>query len=147
MKEITNLERLKTGTLYAVSAGDYSDYRVIAIFSSRELAEEYMQAVSDETYNRIEEYELNPPDASFINAGYSVWEVPMLIDGTTERVHRTNSTSFDIGNVGHKIWKRSESIGLKDVLRSSVWAKTEQHAIKIVNEKRTQMIAEGLWPS
>jgi hypothetical protein len=37
--------------------------------------------------------------------------------------------------------------GIPDALQADVWAKNEQHAVKIVNEKRAQMIANGEWES
>jgi hypothetical protein len=139
---------MKTKTIYAVNSGSYSDYSIDALFSSKELAEDYMAKVKDGDYNDIEEFQLDPPDADFIKRGYSVWSVHMLKDGTTERItHGTDS--YDIGNAGsHIIWKRSTAPayrgkGVLDILISDVWAKTEKHAIKIVNEKRAQMIASG----
>jgi hypothetical protein len=35
--------------------------------------------------------------------------------------------------------------GFPDVLNATVWAKDAKHAAKIVNEYRTQMIANGEW--
>jgi hypothetical protein len=136
--------------IYAVSSGSYSDYRVDALFSSRKLAEEFMSLVNDNDYNDIEEYELDPPTANLIKRGYSVWRVHMLKDGTTERVERMGNDKYDVTNIGHSIWERTKAPayrgkGIPDILTSTVWAKTGKQAVKIVNEKRTQMIAEGKW--
>lgn len=136
--------------VFAVSSGSYSDYRVNAIFSSKELAQEYMNAVKDSDYNEIEEYTLDPPTADLIRRGYLVWNVLMLHDGTTERVTRTENGLYDVDAPRHWIWKRTEAPaykgkGIPDALQSSVWAKTEKQAVKIANEKRAQMIANGEW--
>jgi hypothetical protein len=136
--------------IYAVSSGSYSDYRIDALFSSRKLAEDFMATITDGDYNDIEEYEIDPPTVDLMRRGYSVWRVHMLKDGTTERVERMGNDKYDVTNMGHRIWERTKAPaykgkGIPDILTSSVWAKTEQQAVKIVNEKRTQMIAEGKW--
>jgi len=143
-------------TIYAVSSGSYSDYRVNALFSSKKLAKEFIEAMEKDTiyggdYNDIEEYELDPPTVDFIKRGYSVWNVLMLQDGTVERTHKTDNDKYDIGDVGScRIWERTKAPAYRgkdilDALNMKVWAKTEQAAIKIVNEKRAQMIAAGKW--
>lgn len=134
--------------VYAVSSGYYSDYRVNAIFSTKELAEEFKRLIPDEKYNDIEEYELDPVTADNVKRGYSVYSIYMLKDGSVEHVEKKDNGFYK--EIGHELWKRSEASlyhgkKMPDVLTSIVWAKTEEHAIKIVNEHRTQMIANGQW--
>lgn len=136
--------------VYAVNAGSYSDYRVEAIFSTRKLAEAFMKAVPESDYNEIAVFELNPPTADLIKRGYKIWQVHMLIDGTTEIVHKTDTDLYAVTTTGHSIWRRTQAPayrgkGIPDILTSTVWAKTEKQAIKIVNEHRVQMIANGEW--
>ena len=133
--------------IFAVNSGHYSDYSVDALFSTRKKAEEFMAIVACGDYNEIEEYEIDPPSADKLKRGYSVWMVLMLKDGNTERVEATDNDSYDVASVGHYIWKRSENKfkPMLDCLSAHVWAKTEKQAIKITNEKRTQMIASGEW--
>lgn len=136
--------------IYAVSSGSYSGYRIDAIFSSRKLAEEFISLVKHDDYNGVEEYQLDPPAADLIKRGYSVWRVLMLKDGTTERIDRTENNKYDVENIGHTLWERTKAAayqkkGLPDILTSNVWAKTGKQAVKIVNEKRKQMIVEGKW--
>jgi hypothetical protein len=142
--------------IYAVSSGDYSDYRVNALFSSKKLAEEFIEVMQKDNlyggdYYGIEEYELDPPTVDLIKRGYSVWSVLMLQDGTVERTHKTDNDKYDVSNAGFcRIWERTKAPafkgkGIPDALNMKVWAKTEQAAIKIVNEKRAQMIAMGEW--
>ena len=57
--------------IYAVNSGSYSDYRVVALFSTPERAQEFMAAVPDSDYNGVEEFELNPDTADLIKRGYS----------------------------------------------------------------------------
>lgn len=140
---------MRTITVYVVSSGVYSDYGVNAIFSSRKLAEEFISAAPDPDYNTIEEYPLNPPTSNLIKRGYSIWQILMLRDGTTERIEKTETKNMTKMS-HHWLWKRTTAMafkgkGIPDVLNSMVWAKTEKQAIKIVNEKRTQMIANNEW--
>lgn len=133
--------------IYAVNAGSYSDYRVVALFSTPELAQEFMAAVPDFNYNDVEEFELNPDTADLIRRGYSLWSVHMLRNGDTERVYQEDLNSYGVLDVGHRIWRRTPAHmpSVPDILRSTVWAKTEDAAVKIVNEHRVQMIASGEW--
>lgn len=137
--------------IYAVNSGCYSDYRIVALFSTPERAQEFMAAVPDSDYNDVEEFELNPDTADMIKRGYSLWSVHMLRDGNTERVSQRRDLSlYDVGDVGHRIWRRTQAPayqgrGIPDILTSTVWAKSEKAAVKIVNEHRAQMIASGEW--
>lgn len=136
--------------IYAVNSGAYSDYRVVALFSTPERAQEFMAAVPDSDYNEIEEFELDPNTADLIRRGYSIWTVHMLRNGDTERVARNDPEVYAVTNVGHRIWRRTQAPayvgkGIPDILTSTVWAKSETQAVKIVNEHRVQMIASGEW--
>ena len=109
-----------------------------------------MAAVPDSGYNEIEEFELDPNTANLVRRGYSVWTVHMLRDGTTERVLRRKASAYEVTNIGHRIWRRTQAPaykgkGIPDCLTSKVWAKSEDGAVKIVNERRAQMIASGEW--
>jgi len=136
--------------IYAVNSGCYSDYRIAALFSTPELAQEFMDAVPDSDYNRVEEFDLNPDTADLIKRGYSLWTVHMLSGGDPELVERKDLSLYGIGDVGHRIWRRTQAPayagkGIPDILTSTVWAKSETQAVKIVNEHRAQMIASGEW--
>jgi|JI10StandDraft_1071094.scaffolds.fasta_scaffold1460494_1 hypothetical protein len=136
--------------IYAVNSGSYSDYRVVALFSTPERAQEFMAAVPDSDYNGVEEFELNPDTADLIKRGYSLWLVHMLRDGNTERVEQLKLSLYGVDDVGHHIWRRTQapaykSRGIPDCLTSTVWAKSEEAAVKIVNEYRARMIASGEW--
>ena len=135
--------------VYAVSTGIYSDYSVVAIFTTMELAQDFMDAVPSDYYNDVEEFDLNPDTANLIKQGYSPWSVHMLRDGTTEKVSRYEPSAHNTASE-FNIWRRSKAMaykgkGIKDALACYVMAKSAEHAIKIVNEKRIQMIANGEW--
>jgi len=136
--------------VYAVSSGSYSDYRVNATFSTKKLAEEFMRYVPGNDYNGIEEYEIDPSTPDIIKRGYAIWSVLMLRNGNVECVEKIETTPYSVENIRHTIWWRTKAPaykgkGIPDILTSTVWAKTEKQAVKIVNEHRAQMIANGEW--
>ena len=132
-------------TVYLVSSGCYSDYRVRAVFNDREMAEEFVERFSgiddydDKMY--VEEWKLNP-DIPQIRAGLVAFQVKMARDGTTIEARPLE----DI--------ERSDYIGApsacnRDYGRGFMicrhYAKDTKHAVKIANEKRVQLIANGEW--
>lgn len=130
--------------VYMLEDGDYSDYHVIGIYSTRDRA----KTVSAKVGGTIREMPMNPGYDDICN-GFTPWQVWMLRDGTTERVMGREPSGYDIGDEC-RVWRRSEAPayrgkGIPDCLDATVWARDEQHAVKIVNEKRAQMIAEGKW--
>jgi len=137
-------------TIYAVNSGCYSDYHVVALFSSKEKAQAFMTAVPDDDYNEIEEFQLDPPTADLIRRGYWQWHIRMLRDGTVEHAMKADTAcSSYTPTPYHAIWRRSQTMHppytRPDCLQSTVMAKNEKHAIKIANEHRVQLIATGQW--
>ena len=142
--------------VYAVTAGCYSDYRVIAVFTSAELAEEFMATVPSGDdyggYNKIEEFHLNPKTSDLIKRGYAHWQIFMLRDGSVERAVLSDVDSGLLECEPARIWERSKSRwrmhkDKPDCLKANVWAKNEASAVKIANEYRIRMIALGEWKS
>lgn len=155
-------------TLYVVTAGEYSDYHIVAIYDDRKLAE----AVGGRC---IEEFPLNP-GRNQLCAGLRPHEIEMARDGVVLCVKRTNTDSWDADLDAHltsewslfprggAYWKmevprygfescraRYEALchwrsKLSQSLTIKVMARDEEHAVKIANEKRTQLIATEQWP-
>ncbi len=107
----------------------------------------------EESYERatVAEWPLDP-GVEAINKGLSPFVVLMLRDGTTEQV-RMDTDDFEY-TLDDKptIWRRStapinkgKKVVPQDCLMARVFAKDDKHAIKIVNEYRTRMIAKGEW--
>jgi hypothetical protein len=123
-------------SVWAIEDGEYSDYHVVGVFSSRENAELVLGHLDS---GDIAEWDLDPGIDS-LNAGLSRYYVHMLRDGT---VRESRACKFEIEEYEHlnPDPRHQPTFGL----RISVFAKDEAHAIKIANEKRTQAIAEGRW--
>jgi len=136
--------------IYAVNAGSYSDYRIIAIFSTMEKANEFMAAVPSRDYNDVEIFDLDPNTSDLIKRGYAIWRINMLKDGTTESITKSDADIYSVTRTGTTMWWRTKAPfykdkGVPDCLISTVWAKTEKQAVKIANEHRLKMIALGQW--
>lgn len=125
--------------VFLVTRGDYSDYRVCAVFTDKKLAQKYIDSF-EKAYDefRIENYKLNPFSKE-LKADYKPYFLRMKKDGTCTEIYVKDSSygfeSEDL-DVGFDIHKD---------MYLSVFAKDEKHAIKIANEKRVQLIAENRW--
>ena len=141
-----------TKKVYVVTTGEYSDYSICTIFSTMEKAEQYTKYFNkdaDYTGYDIEEYELDPVSDTVYRENKRLYAVQMWKDGEIRQAYITNPSyhnpGFEFepyGNIGIKA-RPDDSI----ILCSYCWAKSEEHAIKITNEKRGQLIALNQWPT
>jgi len=110
--------------VYITTKGNYSDYRITAVFSNRELAEKYPHK------DEIEEYEVDEPFEVFHNITITMKE------------------NGDIVNINHNIDTENNE-GFKHYYNNYIiWivnTNDTKRAIKIVNEKRIQILANDLW--
>ncbi len=141
-------------TIWVIEKGSYSDYRVVGVYSTKANAQAMCDRINkDEEYERAEiaEWSLDP-GVEAINQGLEVYLVWMLRDGTVEKIQReSGGDEFQWAlNENLTVWRRANAPAYKgknvqDCLHGRVFAKDEQHAIKIANERRTQLIANGQW--
>jgi len=129
------MERTEGTTIWLVSDGSYSDYHVLGIYSTHELAVAAKEAHN--AYNEIEEWELDqiPPGPP----GLFYWHVAMDRAGNStsaKRVSNVRATPFSCA------WAPYRD---NDRVSFFAWAADEQHAVKIANERRTALIASGQW--
>ena len=125
--------------VYLVTTGDYSDYRVSAAFSTKDLAQAYIDVggMSVQSYGndaRIEEFEMDEPN----DWGY-VTSVYMLRNGKswglgTCWVHRPHPEQ--------ELYQFTRD---SKALRCKVLTWFHERAIKVTNELRIRLIAEGEW--
>lgn len=124
--------------VFLVTRGDYSDYRVCAVFTEKALAEKYIDSFKGNSYNefRIENYTLNPYQYELKN-DYKPFFLRMTKEGNCIEINvKDSSSGFEDEGivVGFDIHKN---------MYISIFAKDETHAIKIANEKRVQLIAKN----
>ena len=134
-------------SVWVIESGDYSEYHVVGVFSSKENAETVMVAIKDEDAS-ISEWELHP-GVEDLRAGHRLFEVFMLRNGDAEKVYEENLQYSNLSPTAF-IWRRSQASvykgsGIPDCMRASVWAQDATQAIKAANEKRAQLIAIGEW--
>jgi len=120
-------------TIYILTEGDYSDYHIVGVYSTKELAEE---AQSLYQYSQIEEYGLDyipqhPP-------GMSAWIVQISdgklddlytqqVNAFEETIPRENEYKYHNGETGYFVY---------------CWAVDKDHAEKIALDKYYQHSAQ-----
>lgn len=141
-------------TLYVVTSGEYSDYRIVGIFDDERLALALCNPDADPatTYGpRIETWELNH-NADRIRAGLKKFRVALWRDGSVRYVY---DDAFDDvtseASAGSLVWRGERqpdgSYQQRAYFEVSVVARTEDQAIKAANERRAQYLAAGgYWP-
>ena len=125
-------------TIYVVTQGEYSDYRIVAVYDTKDAAEYHMEHLTGEYYDdvNVEEYELNPRGA-FLKGGLRPFRITMTREGNTSHIEKCG---VEYASNGHVNLDPHGSNG-----RFCVLARNEQHAVKIANERRTRLIADGIW--
>ena len=129
-----------TKTIYVVTRGEYSDYDIEALFSEVENAEQfvkYYNATNRYDEARIEERELDAI-SEYSPKGMNFYSVVMDRNGDADEPHI--QSWMDTPYVSH-MWHARKG----EWLHMTVAARDKEHAIKIVNEKRAQLIATEQW--
>jgi len=124
--------------IFVVTSGQYSDYGIAGIYSSKEKAEEAKKLFNAD--NGIAEWELDAVPKH--EKGTYYWSVEMDKEGNTQNVELQDASH------ANKKWDWSPyGDAEKKLVYFGVWAKDENHAVKIANEKRGMLIASGEWTS
>lgn len=118
--------------VYLVTDGAYSDYRVLGIFSTRARANRAKTLYN--AYNDIDVIELD--------------EVPNKPRGLLPYGVRIRYENSDVIGVDRMSVERFDTGWIYFTYHTQhfsfhVWAKNEEHAIKIAAEKRAQVLANG----
>jgi len=124
--------------IYLVSTGEYSDYDVLGAFSTEKKAEDFCSTFHSDRPD-IREYVLDKFD-DIIEAcrDKKVFCVEMaLVDGAVKRVKEETG----------ELWATQMVLENKVVIANAfiiarVFANDEKHAVKIVAERRTQVVVK-----
>lgn len=124
-------------TVYVVTSGEYSEYSIEALFSTQELAKQYIVRLGEEnnypSYRRIEEYDLDGTDVDWLNGKKDLYYV------------RLSLGSADVLSVEKKIYQPKEEewefmrLGER-ILFTAVMADTEERAVKVAMERRSMWL-------
>jgi hypothetical protein len=124
--------------IYVVSRGSYSDYRVEALFSTEEKADNYISATKARNHSWNdpfkEEFVLDCPRKIWTKKYVSIEKNGAAL------VYYTDVDIYD--RPGFNGWDNTKS---PPALNWIVQTKSDKRAIKVANEKRAQIIALGLW--
>ncbi len=128
--------------VYVVTDGMYSDFHVVAMFSTQKKADAFTKLLN---YDEAYEWELDPPVAEKAAVGLDCWRVVMLRDGTVKKAKKQTGSDRH-----HRAWHR---IDLKDywnpdrppLLIVLCFARDKEHAIKIAGDIRPRSIVDGEW--
>jgi len=140
-------------TVYLVTDGCYSDYRVLAAFSARKAAEEYRRAL-DSSYAEVEAFAVDISPSEW----YGI-TVEMFRDGTVGGIsEKSTQRPFALnGRRMPSVSQRYRGVRMPDgstpdgsprlelCLIHTVFTSDPEHAIKVTNELRTRLVAEGRW--
>ena len=116
--------------VYIVTEGSYSERYIVAVFSTVELAENYV-ALSDKTGSDcdIEPYEVDEITESYIT--------------TCVGMHKNGKVFSSYRNINGKVGLLE--FDYDDTFWWSVKTEDKERAIKVTNEKRVQILAMNLW--
>jgi hypothetical protein len=120
-----------------VEQGEYSAYNVVGVFSTPEAAALMATACNRErpVYEAmVAEWPLDP-HVEDLRRGLVEWQVRVRRDGHVDLVEPSS-----LYGIERDTWLTSEA------LADCVWARDATHAVKIMNERRAQIVANGQWP-
>lgn len=126
---------MKENKVYVVTAGEYSDYRIEGVFSSREKAEEYINHSTDQDLNGIDEWVL---DEKKPDKGEKIFEVTSSFDKIDFHISGREHNPVEYKDLMqyYITWNRSHNI------RFYIYTDTRERAIKIASERLRQIKAE-----
>lgn len=126
--------------VFIVTDGYYSDYKIIGVYSSKKSAQEVIDSFSDLNESQIEEWGIDTV-LSFPK-GMKCYFLRMTKEGKAYDIDEGRNTIMALeyalkkymgfGSGGHDLF-------------CNVLAKDKEHAVKIVNEKRIQLIESNRW--
>jgi hypothetical protein len=132
-------------SVWVIEQGAYSDYRVVGVFTTKESADKMAALINEgESYDlaEVDEWPLDP-GAEDLNQGRRTFSVQMLKDGTVEKAEPCGPSPLNLAGwvtqYTRSHWNPHSGVN------AVVWAADEKHAVKIVNEHRVRIIAQGEW--
>lgn len=121
--------------IYIVTKGAYSDYHIVGVYSTPEIAERYKNLEPGADAD-IEEWDIDVL-YSPLEHGYKFWYVSFDKEGNVDYITETNmAEDGEAARNEYYIHTRGITFHL--------YAKDREHAIKIASEKRFMILANGI---
>lgn len=129
---------MKKKTIFIVTSGEYSNYSIDAVFSQKPDAEAYCKQPGWSQYGppEIEEWEMDAL-VKPIRAGYVNYFIRMAQNGDVLDTWTRPA--------GQQVLGRTYGFDIHKNLIMEIDTKSQEHAVKIANDIRRQIIAEGTW--
>lgn len=125
--------------IYIVTSGEYSDYHICAVFSTREKAEEYVQ-IHGTDYG-IEEYDLDEE----IKREVKLWRVAVAIKNNEIIIIEPCPTEYRVEEMTDTCYINADWYG-EPIMYFYVQSETMDRAIKIASERFAAVKAnEYIW--
>ena len=126
--------------IFILSEGSYSDFHIVGAAEDKETAE----LLSEKWDCGYEEYKLNTrEDAKYIQ-NKTLYNVTVWENGNSE-VEKYCSQEGDARQEPVFCFWDGMYVGIEPIVIINCWADSPEHAVKIANEKRIQMMADGTW--
>jgi hypothetical protein len=135
--------------VWILSAGSYSSWTIVGVFDSNEKLEEFktlhpkLECSYLDDYNEPETYEVNEP-LDMVAKGMWPYNVSMGWDDGKAWAdkHHVPVIMQEEGEVPpYERGLEYKGVYHQKTIRMVVWATSEEHAIKIVSEKRREVLA------
>jgi hypothetical protein len=132
--------------VYIVTHGSYSDYGLEGVFSSREKAQEYIDHETKDNeyseFNDILEVEVDNVYNLKVRDNYKHYTINIDIDGNIW-TDIGGYSWFDLTN--KRLYNHFYTIYRDNSIFFNIVTKDKEHAIKIANDKRAELIALNQW--
>lgn len=136
--------------VYVVTSGEYSDFGIEQVFSTKEKAQNFIDLSkeygNDSINDEIDEYDLDP---DFGVPHYHKFKYFYFVEMDKEgNIKHCNKTHLDIMNPEvekEMLYLTKDYLNKKSVLNAIINANDKEHAIKIMGEKRTKILAANRW--
>ena len=131
--------------VYILTSGCYSDYSIEGVFSSREKAQEYADIImKDKTYNDFNDIVETEVDNmyAYAKSGTRCFYGNIEEDGTLcFGINDYYTDGYDDSHLFDNSYYINPDMSMDFVIKAS----SKEHAIKIVNDKRAELIASNQW--
>lgn len=133
--------------IYIVTSGEYSDYGIRAIFSTREMADKFKELKGNISNIQVEVFPVDKFEDT-TRKNLAPWEIWIRKNGEIHPLYGDNPKHVEEFEEGIKFFK-PEIYYVKELqegfLAVKCLASDEQHACKIAKEKWAVFIALGMW--
>ena len=128
--------------VYVVTSGTYSDYHIAGVYDNKEAAENYAFNMGATDWAEVEEYEMG----SHCKRKGAMWCGFMCRDGTVDNAESgracDNECILYYPDDDYEVYGHAKG---NPYIYFRLRVPTLEHAVKIVNEKRAEMVATDFW--